>query len=130
MKNLSNLNKIIVANLCALSLMFTVSAYVSQATDSSYAQQIKNSKNPVVVIYHSPECPACKLMMPVFEEVSNQLSGKYTFISVDNIAYPQLGGGIHYLPTIAFFSNGHEVSRTTGNKTREKLIELIKNNLG
>ena len=71
---------------------------------------------PVVVDYWAPWCGPCRMVAPELEKVAQRNAGRYLVIKVNTDKVPELGAryGIRSIPTMAVFSGGREVARSTG----------------
>lgn len=78
----------------------------------------------VVLKIYKPGCGHCRAFEPTFNDVSNEYSYKFVNISCDDCDLRSLR--IKSFPTIILYSNGREVSRTTGNLTRSEFKSFIK----
>ena len=87
---------------------------VSSAAD--FDRLIAHSAVPVVVDYWAPWCGPCRMVAPELEKVATRADGRYIVVKVNTDALSDLGQRytIRSIPTMALFSKGREVSRTTG----------------
>jgi len=81
----------------------------------------------VVICFYRPECPACKLYIPVFEAVSSKFKDVATFVKVRTKDLKTLAEkfNITAIPTTVVISNGKEVSRYEGSMSDMKLITFL-----
>lgn len=72
-------------------------------------------------------CGPCKMLAPVLEEVSDELSGKLDFFNADVDANEELAlkYGIQNIPALVIFKNGEIVGRSVGFQSKEKLKAFI-----
>ena len=72
--------------------------------------------NPKIVNYWSKWCMPCKMMGPVFEQLSSEYEGKLKFAKLDTEAHPELAGqfGIRGIPSLLVLKDGKEVDRIVG----------------
>ena len=80
------------------------------------AEQLAKSAVPVVVDYWAPWCGPCRMVAPELEKVATRADGRYLVVKVNTDALSDLGQRytIRSIPTMALFSKGREVTRTTG----------------
>lgn len=77
---------------------------------------VSRSAVPVVVDYWAPWCGPCRAVAPELDKVASRANGRYLVVKVNTDNLTDLGARHHIrsIPTMAVFSGGREVSRTTG----------------
>ena len=95
-----------------------------------FEELVLKSKRLVVVDFYSPTCPACKFMMPTFEELAKNYGSDIDFVKV-NITKSQLsanslvrrvqGADIKSIPTFVFVRNGKEIGRASNLRSKDHL---------
>ncbi|XP_037531672.1 thioredoxin [Nematolebias whitei] len=83
----------------------------------------------VVVDFTATWCGPCKMIAPVFEELSIRYKGQVIFlkVDVDEVADLCQQCGIRSMPTFQFYKNGkkvHEFSGANQSKLHQKVDEL------
>ena len=113
---------------CKKSLLDTTPI---ELNESNFDHVIVNSEIPVIVDFWAPWCGPCKMMTPVFNEVSQQYPLKALFVKVNTEAEQNLGAkfGIRSIPTLVVYKNGKEVKRVSGALDPLKLSNLVNENL-
>ena len=88
--------------------------------------EVKNSKF-AVVDFNATWCGPCKMLGPVLEEVSEELSGKAEFFAVDVDENQTLAikNKIQSIPAIVVFKDGAPVDRQIGFIPKAQLIDFI-----
>ena len=88
--------------------------------------EVKNSKF-AVVDFNATWCGPCKMLGPVLEEVSEELSGKAEFFAVDVDENQPLAikNKIQSIPAIVVFKDGEPVDRQIGFIPKAQLIDFI-----
>ena len=71
---------------------------------------------PLIVDYWAPWCGPCRMVAPELQKVAVRQAGRVLVVKVNTDQVPELGErfGIRSIPTMAVFSGGREVKRTTG----------------
>lgn len=90
---------------------------MSEALESSLA----------LVDFSATWCGPCKMLAPVLEEISEELTGKLDFFNADVDANDELAlkYGIQNIPALVIFKNGEIADRSVGFQSKEKLKEFI-----
>lgn len=80
----------------------------------------------VVVDFYAAWCNPCKMLAPVFEQVSNEVEG-VTFgkVNIDKNMELTVKYNVTTVPTIVLLKDGVEVDRTVGFVPKEKLISMV-----
>ncbi|MEQ1909107.1 MAG: thioredoxin [Vicinamibacterales bacterium] len=83
---------------------------------ADFDQLIAHSAVPVVVDYWAPWCGPCRMVAPELEKVARRADGRFLVVKVNTDALNDLGQryAIRSIPTLAVFSHGREVGRTSG----------------
>lgn len=95
-------------------------------TDTNFQHQIK--KGVVLVDFWASWCMPCKMMAPVINEVAEELNGNAYVGKLDVERYQTVAAkyNIRNIPTMLLFSDGKEINRFVGAKSKEYLIKQIK----
>ena len=99
---------------------------VLELTDKTFPVEIKSS-TPILIDFWAEWCGPCKMLAPVLEEVSKELSGKLKFAKLDTEAYPRIAmeQDITGIPCLIIFKNGKEVDRIIGFSPKPVLKQKI-----
>jgi thioredoxin 1 len=92
-----------------------------EVSDQDFEQKVLKSSKPVVVDYWAPWCGPCRMMAPIFEELSTEYHDQMEFAKMNTDDNPSVPGrlGIQGIPTLIFFKDGREVNRIVGAVRRE-----------
>ncbi|WP_346935815.1 thioredoxin [Clostridium sp.] len=81
----------------------------------------------VVVDFFATWCGPCKMLAPIFEELSTEMEGKVKFIKVDVDQCPDIAMkySVASIPTIIVFKDGNNVNTTVGFIPKERIKEIV-----
>jgi thioredoxin 2 len=96
-------------------------------TSADFDRLIEKSAVPVVVDYWAPWCGPCRMVAPELAKVAARAAGRFVVVKVNTDALSDLGQrfGIRSIPTLAIFSGGREVARTTGARPAAEIEAFI-----
>ena len=99
---------------------------VRSITEAEFEEVVIKSETPVFVDFFANWCGPCKMMSPILEQVSEEVSG-VTFVSVDVDEAERLAilHGISNIPCMILFKNGEEVDRVVGAVPKQKLLDVV-----
>ena len=83
-------------------------------------------KNKVVVDFYATWCGPCKMLGPIFEEVSKESDIEFVKVDIDNHEDLCREYKVMSVPTLILFENGKEVRRNIGFIPKDKLKDFIK----
>jgi len=98
----------------------------TEFTSETFNSQVVKGKGIAVVDFWAPWCGPCKMMGPVFEEMSHHYDD-LTFgkVNVDELGDISGKFDVQSIPTVIFFKDGKEVHRTMGFMQKEQFMEEI-----
>lgn len=85
-------------------------------SDATFAEEVLNSKEPVLVDFWAEWCGPCKAIAPVLEELSTELAGKVKIVKLDVDANPSAAAqyGVRSIPTMILFKGGEAADIKVG----------------
>ena len=79
-----------------------------------------------VVDCYGDHCGACVILEPVYHEMASDLSGiRFMQINITHEWEIAERYGVNAMPTLLYFRNGQEVTRSVGSMEREQLHQYI-----
>ena len=83
----------------------------------------------VLVDFWAPWCGPCKMMAPVLNDIAETAANEVTIgkVNVDNQQQLAQKYKVRNIPTLVLFSNGREVKRFMGVKSKKFLLKEIAN---
>ena len=100
-------------------------------TDSSFEEEIKNSKLPILVDFWAEWCGPCKTIGPMLEEIALEQESKIKIFKLnidDNPETPQKLG-VRGIPTLMIFKEGKLIDSKIGSLPKTALEAWIQSNL-
>jgi thioredoxin 1 len=91
-----------------------------------YESILKGNKI-VVADFFATWCAPCKMLLPVIDELSEDLGDKVEIIKIDVDKFPELAeaNNIMSVPSLLFFKNGRLEEMTKGFKPKEDLKKIL-----
>ena len=100
---------------------------VKNVNSSEFENEIKD--NVVFVDFFATWCGPCKMLSPVVDEVSNEISDvKFLKVDVDDNGEIASKYGIMSIPTLIMFKEGKIINKHTGLLSKSDLISFINEN--
>ncbi|MBP1717638.1 MAG: thioredoxin [Deltaproteobacteria bacterium] len=97
-------------------------------TDDSFQKDVLESEIPAFVDFWASWCGPCRMIGPVFEELSNEYTGKVKFakINVDENPKTPSNYGVRGIPTLIMFKGGKAVDQIVGAVPKSQLDGAVK----
>ena len=89
-------------------------------------EQLKESKNTVVIDFHATWCGPCKILSPILEELQDEMED-VEFVKLDVDQHPQIAGQnqVMGVPTVVILKDGEVKERFVGVQPKEVIKEKI-----
>jgi thioredoxin 1 len=89
---------------------------VVEVTDHNFEEEVLESDLPAEVDFWAPWCGPCKMVIPIYEKLSEEYEGKFKFcmINVDENQHTAAKYQIMSIPMQKYFANGEVVDEILG----------------
>jgi thioredoxin 1 len=100
---------------------------VVEVADETFEKEVSQADIPVAADFYAQLCPNCKRVTPIFEQLSDEYSGRVKFVKVDVAKASETARrhAVLAVPSIFVFKSGQEVDRIAGYADKAKLARLI-----
>ena len=98
---------------------------------NSFNQVLTTSSLPILVFFTASWDTYGKKLIPILEELSNELSDQLQIFSVDTDSSPELNTQyrLRSIPSFIIFKNGEQVAQQAGGGTKTQINQFLINNL-
>ena len=108
-----------------------MSEHIHYVTDDSFAAEVLQSKQPVLVDYWAEWCGPCKMIAPILDEIANDYAGrlKVAKLNIDDNQSTPASFGVRGIPTLMLFKNGNVEATKVGALSKSQLCTFIDSHL-
>ena len=102
-----------------------MSEHIHYVTDDSFAAEVLQAQQPVLLDFWAEWCGPCKVLGPLVDELSNDLQGKAKVVKVNIDESPNAPTtyGVRGIPTLMVFKNGQVTDTRVGSMSKSQLTE-------
>ena len=105
--------------------------HIHHVTDDSFATDVLQSAEPVLVDYWAEWCGPCKMIAPLLDDVATDYAGrlKVVKLNIDDNQRTPASYGIRGIPTLMIFKSGQPAATKVGALSKLQLTTFIDNNI-
>ncbi len=102
-------------------------SHVNELTDATFAAEVLQAKEPVLVDFWAPWCGPCRQIAPMINELSTENAGavKVAKVNIDDNPEAAQQYGVNSIPTLMLFKGGEVVERFVGVQPKSRLQQAI-----
>ena len=108
-----------------------MSEHIHYITDDSFAAEVLQSEQPVLVDYWAEWCGPCKMIAPILDEIAKEYAGrmKVAKLNIDDNQNTPASYGVRGIPTLMLFKNGTVEATKVGALSKSQLASFIDSHL-
>ncbi|WP_263768771.1 thioredoxin TrxA [Propionivibrio soli] len=108
-----------------------MSQHIHHVTDDSFATEVLQAQQPVLVDYWAEWCGPCKMIAPILDEIASEYAGrlKVAKLNIDDNQATPASYGVRGIPTLMLFKNGNIEATKVGALSKSQLSAFIDSHL-
>ena len=100
---------------------------VTKVNEQNFQTEVLSSDQTVLVDFYADWCGPCKMLSPVVDEMSEELSDcKVVKLNVDEAPNLAARYNVMSIPTLMVFRQGEAVDRSVGVQSKRHILNMLK----
>ena len=100
---------------------------VTKVNEQNFQTEVLSSAQTVLVDFYADWCGPCKMLSPVVDEISEELSDcKVVKLNVDEAPNLAARYNVMSIPTLMVFRQGKAVDRSVGVQSKQHILNMLK----
>jgi len=102
----------------------------TEITDANFEEEVLKSKSLVLVDFWAEWCGPCKMLSPIIDDISKEMSGKLKVVKINIDTNPLIPSklGIRGIPTMILFKDGEQLTTKVGALPKASIVEWVNSN--
>ncbi|NCW90379.1 MAG: thioredoxin TrxA [Rhodocyclales bacterium] len=108
-----------------------MSEHIVHVSDNSFADDVINSSEPVLLDFWAEWCGPCKMIAPILDDIAKEYAGKVKVakINIDENQQTPAQFGVRGIPTLMLFKNGSVEATKVGALSKSQLVAFLDGHL-
>ena len=108
-----------------------MSEHIVHVSDNSFADDVINSSEPVLLEFWAEWCGPCKMIAPILDDIAKEYAGKVKVakINIDENQQTPAQFGVRGIPTLMLFKNGSVEATKVGALSKSQLVAFLDGHL-
>ena len=108
-----------------------MSEHIHYVTDDTFASEVLQSEQTVLVDYWAEWCGPCKMIAPILDDIAKDYAGrlKVAKLNIDDNQNTPAAYGVRGIPTLMLFKNGAIEATKVGMMSKAQLAAFIDSHL-
>ena len=102
---------------------------VIKVNSKNFEEEVLKSELPIIVDFSATWCGPCKMISPIVDDISNDLSGKVKVakIDIDESMDIAIKYNVMSVPTLILFKGGQVIHQVSGAMPKKMLMAAFEN---
>jgi thioredoxin 1 len=108
-----------------------MSQHTKAVTDQSFATDVLQAKEPVLVDFWAEWCGPCKMIAPSLEEIGRDFAGRLTVakVNIDENPVTPNSYAVQGIPTLILFKDGKPAAKQVGALPKSQLRQWVERSI-